>query len=165
MHRLCSCVIPVVLVSILAAPVGRVGQCAEFLSDERAGVFLKHQQQWGDFGLDTAAAKPGTTGTPLRIGDRTFKKGLGHHANGEIVVDLRGQFSEFRALVGVQWQGGNKGSVVFRVEVDGDIAFESGPTAASDLDDPSELSRPHLPLANRRAASPTNIAPNEHGTD
>ncbi len=132
MYRLCSCVLPVVLVLILAAPVGRVGQCAEFLSDVTSGVLFKHHQQWGDFGLDTAAARPGTTGTTLRIGEKTFKKGLGHHANGEIVVDLRGQFSEFRASIGVQWQGGNKGSVVFRIAVDGEIAFESGPMSDSD---------------------------------
>lgn len=111
---------------------GSIGQSADFLSDSAAGVSLKHQQQWGDFGLDTAAAKPGTTGTPLRIGEQTFERGLGHHANGEIVVQLGGKYSEFRAMVGVQWQGGNKGSVVFRIAVDDDIVFESGPMSDSD---------------------------------
>ena len=41
------------------------------------------------------------------------------HASGEIIVPLRGHYTRFQALVGVQWQGGGKGSVVFRVSVDG----------------------------------------------
>ncbi len=133
MHRLCSCVLLVVLVLTLPALlVGRVAQSAEFLSDKTVGISFKHQQQWGDFGVDTAAAVPGTKGTPLRIGEQTFERGLGHHANGEIVIGLRGQFIEFRTLVGVQWQGGNKGSVVFRIAVDGEIVFDSGLMSDSD---------------------------------
>ena len=38
--------------------------------------------------------------------------------NGEIVIDLRGQYTAFRTWIGVQWQGGKRGSVVFRVAVD-----------------------------------------------
>lgn len=37
------------------------------------------------------------------------------HAPGEIVVDLNGEYELFEAEVGVQWQGGNVGSVVFQV--------------------------------------------------
>lgn len=109
-----------------------VARCDEFLSDSASGIPLKHQQQWGDFGLDTAAAPPGSSGSLLRIGDRTFERGLGHHANGEIAIDLTGQFSEFHALIGVQWQGGHKGSVIFRIVVDGEVAFESPPMSDSD---------------------------------
>jgi hypothetical protein len=104
----------------------------DFISDRSAGITLEHSQQWGDFGFDTAAARTGTVGSPMRIGEKTFRKGLGHHANGEIVIDLRGQYSRFRASVGVQWQGGNRGSVVFRVSVDGDNVFKAGPMSDSD---------------------------------
>ena len=34
-----------------------------------------------------AAARSGTAGAPMRIGEKTYQKGLGHHANGEIVID------------------------------------------------------------------------------
>lgn len=122
-----------------------VGWCEDFLNDTTAGVLLEHQQQWGEFGLDRAAAKPGTTGSTLRIGEQTFKRGLGHHANGEIVVELTSQFVEFRTLIGVQWQGGNKGSVIFQIAVDGNVVFESGPM--SDSDPAKEV---QVPLRNAR---------------
>ena len=109
-----------------------VAQEADFLSDRNAGIALQHQQQWGNFGFDTAAARTGGIGAPLQIGKKTYKRGLGHHANGEIVVDLRGQYSRFRTLVGVQWQGGKRGSVTFRVSVDGEVQFEAGPMSDSD---------------------------------
>jgi hypothetical protein len=107
-------------------------RCEEFLGDRSVHIDWTHQQQWGDFGLQTAAAAPGAPGSPLRIGEKTFERGLGHHANGEIVIDLKGQFVEFRSLIGVQWQGGNRGSVVFRIAVDGAVVFESPPMSDSD---------------------------------
>ena len=70
---------------------------------------------------------------PLRIKDRTYRQGLGHHAPGEIVVDLSGQFLSFQADVGIQWQGGqNVGSVVFQVFVDNKKVFDSGIVRESD---------------------------------
>jgi hypothetical protein len=48
------------------------------------------------------------------------------------VVDLRGQYSRFRTWVGVQWQGGNRGSVVFRVSVDGQVKLQTEPMSDSD---------------------------------
>lgn len=113
---------------------------AAYLSDRAAGIHLEHQQAWGDFGFDTAAAPKGAAGSPLQIGQKRYAKGLGHHANGEIVVDLAGQFTHFRSSVGVQWQGGNRGSVVFRVSVDGEVRFETGPM--SDSDPPREVGVP-----------------------
>lgn len=112
--------------------IASIGRCEEFLGDRSTHIDWTHQQQWGDFGLQTAAAAPGAPGSPLRIGETTFDRGLGHHANGEIVIDLKGQFTEFRSLIGVQWQGGNKGSVVFRIAVDGGVVFESPPMSDSD---------------------------------
>lgn len=109
------------------------------LSDPSSGIAFTHQQQWGDFGIDRAAARTGGAGNPLRIGAQTYAKGLGHHANGEIAVDLRGQFSAFSCLAGVQWQGGHRGSVVFRVTVDGVVRFETGPMTDSDAARPIEL--------------------------
>ncbi len=113
---------------------------ADCLSNAGGGFALRHSQQWGDFGLDTAAARTGGIGSQLQIGEKKFDKGLGHHANGEIVVELREQYSRFRGWVGVQWQGGKRGSVVFRVSVDGKTMFETGPM--SDSDPPREIDVP-----------------------
>lgn len=109
-------------------PTGNIS----YLGDPSSGLALSHQQQWGDFGLNTAAARPGTKGSPLRIGQETFEQGLGHHANGEIAIDLNGQYTSFSTFIGVQWQGGGKGSVVFQISVDGRKVFESKPMSDSD---------------------------------
>ncbi len=107
-------------------------QDADYVSDPAASVSLTHRQDWGDFGLNTAAARPGAVGSPMQIGDKTFTKGLGHHANGEIVIELRGQYTAFRTWIGVQPQGGKRGSVTFRIAVDGKTVFEAGPMSDSD---------------------------------
>jgi len=140
--------IPCVLLALfwLTAPGSRFpAEGAEYLSDRATGLSMTHRQQWGQFGLDTAAAAPDRPGAVIRIGEATFKRGLGHHANGEIVVDLDGRYTAFRAKIGVQWQGGNRGSVIFQVSVDGRIEFECGPM--SDSDPAKEVL---VPLANAR---------------
>ncbi len=102
-----------------------------YLSDGETSLEVRHQQQWGQFGCDQAATATKGKGAPLRIGNDTYTKGLGHHANGEITVNLRGEYREFLASIGIQWQGGGKGSVIFRVEVDGKLIFESKPVSDS----------------------------------
>ena len=116
---------------------------AVYLSDSALRPMLKPQQQWGVFGHDTAAAaSTGQLGQPLKVGEQIFAHGLGHHAAGEICVALDGQFAEFAAHVGVQWQGGQRGSVIFRVDVDGKQVFES--PRMSDSDTPLEVRIPVL---------------------
>lgn len=88
--------------------------------------FIVFQQGWGELGIDNCAHAPGQTPLPLRIGDRDYAKGLGHHAPGEIVIELNGEYAQFEAEVGVQWQQGTTGSVVFQVYVDGKKRFDSG---------------------------------------
>ena len=73
------------------------GDQEHYLSDIPTDVSLTHEQQWGDLGPDTAASAKGGTGSPLRIGETVFEKGLGHHANGEITVRLDGQYTRFRS--------------------------------------------------------------------
>ena len=87
---------------------------------------LKSQQQWGLLGINSAAGAPGEKRfSQMRIGETVYDKGLGHHANGVITVPLHGEYQWFNAMIGVQWQGGGKGSVVFQVFVDGNKAYES----------------------------------------
>jgi len=90
------------------------------------------RQGWGVLGLDTCAHLEGREALPLQIGTSRFARGLGSHAPGEIVVDLDGRYDWFEAVVGVQWQQGATGSVVFRVYVDGRKRFDSGTLRESD---------------------------------
>jgi hypothetical protein len=88
-------------------------------------LIVAHGQSWGLLGLDRCAHAPGQTPLELQIGEQHYKKGLGLHANGEIVVDLGGAFTTFEAEVGVQAQGGTAGSVVFELFADDELLWKS----------------------------------------
>ncbi len=111
----------------------------EYLTDLQHR-FVYFQQGWGELGINTCAHAPGQTPLPLRIRDKEYTRGLGHHAPGEIVVDLNGEYETFEAEVGVQWQGGNVGSVVFQVYVDGKKRFDSGVMRETDHPKPVRVS-------------------------
>lgn len=116
----------IAMLLLMSASVA-VCEPGDFLSeilDERAVVLT---QGWGALGIDTAVAPTdGRAPAPLRIGAKSYARGLGHHAPGEIVLDLAGEYSTFEAEVGVQAQDGRAGSVVFQVYVDGEKRFDSG---------------------------------------
>ncbi len=105
---------------------------AEYLTGSLSDRIISVTQGWGELGLDVCAHMPGQTPLKLRIGDKQFAHGLGHHADGEIVVDLGRQFLTFSAEVGVEWQGQNTGSVRFRIFVDDKLAYDSGIMHESD---------------------------------
>jgi hypothetical protein len=63
-------------------------------------------------------------GQPLAIGDKTYKRGIGTHANSSGLFYLKGLYKRFHAEVGVQ--KGQPGSVRFHVFVDDKEAFSSG---------------------------------------
>lgn len=68
------------------------------------------------------------TGTPLRAGGRTWSRGLGVHAPSRIVYTLDGSWQRLRGWVAVDdsvLRLSARGSVVFRVRVDGEVRFES----------------------------------------
>ncbi len=90
---------------------------AEYLGDHPE-LILSASQGWGELGWNVAAHPSGQAGTPLQIGDKTYARGLGHHANGSINVLLDGEYAGFDAEVGLQ-PCGDGGSVIFRVLVDG----------------------------------------------
>jgi beta-galactosidase len=66
------------------------------------------------------------SGRPMSIAGKGYEKGLGTHAPGEMVFKLDRQHKQFAAEVGVDDEGGPTGSVVFRVLLDGKMAFDSG---------------------------------------
>lgn len=58
-------------------------------------------------------------GNPLRIGNRTYERGIGVHSYCRLVYDLRGSFKTFITDIGIDEEVGSLGSVVFRILADG----------------------------------------------
>ena len=63
-------------------------------------------------------------GNPLRIGGRTYRKGLGVHSRAELTYALDGAYRRFLADVGIDDEVGEKGNADVQVLVDGKVAFE-----------------------------------------
>ncbi|NLH15040.1 MAG: hypothetical protein GX455_00530 [Phycisphaerae bacterium] len=66
--------------------------------------------------------------TPIRIGQQDFKRGLGTHANSEIVLHLPPKPAAFKAFVGIDNNfdtGGQRGSVQFSVEIGGKEVYRT----------------------------------------
>ncbi|MBP7933163.1 MAG: alpha-galactosidase [Phycisphaerae bacterium] len=75
-----------------------------------------------DYGTLTVAASCHTR-TPLRIGEKTYKDGLGTHANGRVVFQIESPMETFAADVGIDHnddtsRGRDKASAVFVVKGD-----------------------------------------------
>lgn len=64
--------------------------------------------------------------SPIKIDGKTYDKGIGTHANSEIVYDLNGQYKTFECLAGLDSETGAYGSVVFKVYGDDNLLFDSG---------------------------------------
>jgi len=92
---------------------------------EHPELILLASQAWGQLGTNVAAHAPDQAGEPLRIGQHTYSRGLGHHASGSISVLLDGQFAAFDAEIGLQ-PCSSGGTVAFRVFVDEEHRFDSG---------------------------------------
>jgi hypothetical protein len=113
----------------------------EYLSDPAVDRISSIEQGWGELGLDTSVRPGNRPPMKLRIKDTEYARGLGHHANGQIEVDLDGQFKTFVTEVGIQWQGGqNLASVVFQVFVDDKKVYDSGVVREADPPRPVSIS-------------------------
>jgi hypothetical protein len=86
----------------------------------RWGV-LNTRQTRGEILLHSSAV-----GTPLAFGKERCGDGIGAHATSFIEYPLDGQFSAFEVTVGVDGSTDGRGSVVFRVYVDGKEKVTSG---------------------------------------
>ncbi len=69
-------------------------------------------------------------GGALRVGGETWRRGIGTHAPTRLIYDLDGGFTKLRGSVGIDDSSlanpeNARGSVVFRVHVDGKTAWES----------------------------------------
>lgn len=65
-------------------------------------------------------------GGPLTIGKTAFEDGIGAHATSFIEYPLNRQFASFEVTVGIDGSTEGRGSVVFRVFVDGQAKADSG---------------------------------------
>ena len=121
---LCPCCCSPALGQPLAASSSPQAAVTEYLGDHPE-LILSSSQAFGELGWNVAAHTAELPGLPLQVGEKTYAKGLGHHANGSISILLEGQYASFDAEVGLQ-PCAAEGSVIFRVMVDGARRFNSG---------------------------------------
>jgi DUF1680 family protein len=81
--------------------------------------------------------------TPLKIGKKEYRKGLGVHSVSEVVFCLGGQFSEFRSDIGVDSSAGGDGAVRFKVCVDGVVKCGDAVRASIGGDDKGMVETPY----------------------
>ena len=83
--------------------------------------------------------------TPLKLGSRSFAKGLGTHSNSEIRVTFPEPVTKFSAFAGIDNNddtGGTRGSVQFAVVVDGKELIRTRTVRGSDEATPIDLALP-----------------------
>jgi hypothetical protein len=64
-------------------------------------------------------------GGPLRLENREFARGLGVHGQALVTYDLKAEYSNFQATIGIDAAADGRGSVIFRVLADGKPVFTS----------------------------------------
>ncbi|MCD4731148.1 MAG: NPCBM/NEW2 domain-containing protein [Bacteroidales bacterium] len=109
-------------------------QFSVLVSTENIGQ-VSYSQDWGILGLDISVDQ-----NTLTIGGNQYPKGLGTHANSEIIIQLGEPYLEFLSEVGVDDEVGNNGSVVFQVFTDDSKVYDSGILEGSDSSEVVEVS-------------------------
>ena len=96
---------------------------------------------WGSVRMDRSVA-----GNLIRVGGVSYGRGIGTHANSEIVFNLHGIFSRFRASVGIDDEVGNAAgaSVEFWVMGDGKILWQSGVKKRTDKPSVCDIPLPNV---------------------
>ena len=64
-------------------------------------------------------------GRQIKINGETFSKGLGVHADSEVVYNLNDDYKTFTAKIGLDDEVNSSGSVVFQIWADGRKIFDS----------------------------------------
>jgi alpha-galactosidase len=103
--------------------------------------------------------------TPIRLGQRKFKHGLGTHANSEIVLHLPPDAKEFRAFAGIDNNfdtQGVRGSVQFSAELAGKEVFRSPTLRGTNAPAPVNIS---LPTGTRELTLKVDATPDGPGYD
>ncbi len=81
----------------------------------------KMDQEWGD-----PHAGRSVDNRPITLHGDVYRHGVGTHANGEMLIDLKGAAVRFAAVVGLDDEKKGLGSVRFHAFVDGKPAAETG---------------------------------------
>jgi len=88
---------------------------------------LNANSGWGPVEINRSNGELGATdGGKLTINGQTFEKGLGVHSDSKVVYKLDGEYSVFKASIGLDDEIGNGGSVNFQVWADGVMLYQSG---------------------------------------
>lgn len=94
---------------------------------------------------NTLHARQSCMGTPIKIGKKEFKRGLGTHANSEIVVSLPKGAKQFKAFAGIDNNydtAGIHGTAIFSVEIAGREVVRSGVLKCGDKPFPVDIKLP-----------------------
>lgn len=78
-------------------------------------------------------------GQPLRLGARTYSRGLGVHSRTELTYVLGGDYGSFSALLGIDDSVGAAGSVIFRIYGDDRLLHETPMIRGGDKPVPVKL--------------------------
>jgi hypothetical protein len=70
-------------------------------------------------------------GVPISLRGKRFEKGLGVHSKTRLTYALRGEYSLFRAVIGIDDEARGKGNAIFKVLSGNEILFESGDLTGS----------------------------------
>ncbi len=105
------------------------GGAATYLSErpEPAAQYVPYVGPVRPLRLDASVV-----GGPLLLGGRAYDRGLGTESRTLLAYRLEPDDSRFQATVGVDDRAGPLASVVFKVVVDREVAFESPPMSAGD---------------------------------
>ncbi|MEL6254133.1 MAG: NPCBM/NEW2 domain-containing protein [Bacteroidota bacterium] len=117
-------------IEVLAAWIGDLdpnacqGTATTFLSD--LNWVGTPTNGWGPVEKDITNGGTGSgDGGPLTINGKTYQKGLGTHANAEVIYNLGGAYNTLLSDIGVDDGTCNAGSVGFEVYTDGTLAYSS----------------------------------------
>jgi hypothetical protein len=81
---------------------------------------------WGPVEIDQSnGEQPAGDGKTLTLNGTTYARGLGVHAGSNVLYNLLGNYSTFSAVIGVDDEVGNNGSVIFQVYADSVKVYES----------------------------------------
>jgi chitodextrinase len=105
-------------------PAGGCTPTTTYLSDLS---WTSVENGWGPVERDRANGENSAgDGPALKLGTKTYAKGLGVHSRSEISYALGGSYTRFKADIGLADYITEFGSVVFEVFIDGTKAYESG---------------------------------------
>jgi beta-galactosidase GanA len=103
--------------------------------------FLSATNGWGPVERNTSNGEAAAgDGRPITLAGTVYASGLGVHANGDVALYLDGHCSRFTAVVGVDDEVGNAGSVTFAVVADGTTVFSSSTLTGSSAALPVDVS-------------------------